>query len=269
MQSDDSAQPRYDERPVPVAGGRVRVRRIEPAQRVQAGGPVLVFIHEALGCIDMWRDVPARLAAMTGLPALVYERLGHGRADPLARSRDVGYLAIEAEDVLPIVLGACGVADPVLVGHSDGGTIALLYAARHRVRAVVTEAAHVFVEEATLAGIRDAVRAWRATDLRARLARYHGDKTEALFAAWSDTWLSQSFRDWNIEARLAGVAAPCLVIQGADDEYGTERQVAAIAAGVSGPARTLVVPDCGHVPHLQAADRVLPAIADFVREQLG
>jgi pimeloyl-ACP methyl ester carboxylesterase len=250
-----------------LAGGPVAVRRICPAWQPDGGGPTLVFLHEALGCIAMWRNVPAQLSRMTGLPALVYDRHGHGRSGALAGPRNPDYLDREALEILPAVLAAGGITDPLLIGHSDGGSIALLYAARYPARAVVTEAAHVFVEEVTLAGIRDAVEAWRGTELEQKLARHHGRKTGTLFNAWAETWLSDAFATWNIEAALPGVTCPTLIIQGEDDEYGTPRQANAIAAGVSGPARTLLLPDCRHVPHLQAADRVVPAIADFIADQ--
>lgn len=244
-------------------GGPLALRRVVPPGGARPDSPVLVFLHEALGCIGMWRDVPQRLAAMTGLEALVYDRHGHGRSGPMPAPRRPGYLEREAFDVLPAVLDACAIDAPVLVGHSDGGSIALLYASRHRARAVVAEAAHVYVEAVTRAGIREAVQAWRETDLPARLARHHGDKTEALFAAWADVWLSDEFRDWNIEDCLPRIACPVLVIQGADDEYATAAHPQSIAAGVAGDARVMMVPGCRHIPHFQAADRVLPAIAEF------
>jgi len=250
---------------VALGGGRISVYRGGPAKAL-AAGPVLVFLHEALGCHDMWKGFPMHLSEAAGFPFLSYDRLGHGRSDPLPGPRDPAYLDVEAFEILPAVLDACGVTDPILVGHSDGGTIALMYASRHSVRAVVVEAAHVFVEEVTGAGIRAAVESWRTTDLRDRLARYHGAKTGALFRAWADTWLAPEFRTWNVEQHLPNVVAPCLVIQGTDDEYGTVRQVEAIVGGVSGPARPLLVPDCRHVPHLQAGDRVLPAITNFISE---
>ena len=251
-----------------LAGGPIAARRIRPAGKTGARGPTLVLLHEALGCIAMWRDVPAQLSCMTGLPALVYDRHGHGQSGVLAGPRRPDYLDREALEVLPQVLTASGIADPLLIGHSDGGTIALLYAAQYPARAVVTEAAHVFVEDVTVSGIRDAVEAWHGTGLAQKLARYHGCKTEALFFAWADTWLSDAFSSWNIEPALAHIACPTLAIQGADDEYGSPRQLNAIADGVAGPVQTNLLPDCRHVPHLQAADRVLPEIAEFITGQL-
>lgn len=244
--------------------GRIAARRIDPPGGAAPGSPVMVFLHEALGCIAMWKEVPERLVAMTGLPALVYDRHGHGLSDPMPRPREPDYLDRESFDVLPRVLAECGVTDPILVGHSDGGSIALLYASRHPVRALVSEAAHLFVEDVTLAGIKQAAATWRETDLPQRLAKYHGDKTEALFSAWADCWQSEPFTSWNMEAALPGVSCPALVIQGEGDEYGTKAQVDAIVSGMSGPASVMIVPACNHIPHFQASDLVLPTVAEFV-----
>lgn len=251
-----------------LAGGSLAARLVAPPGTVGNDRPTLVFLHEALGCTAMWKHVPAELSRVTGLPALVYDRYGHGRSDPLFGPRRSDYLEFESCGVLPKVLDACGISDPVLVGHSDGGSIALIYASCNPVRAVITEAAHVFVEDVTRVGIRAAVAAWRNTDLPARLARYHGDKTETLFFSWADTWLSDRFAAWNIEDRLPRITSPVLAVQGVDDEYGTARQVDAIVNGVSGPAISRLLPDCKHVPHNQAKDQVLPLIAAFVADCL-
>ncbi|WP_435101611.1 alpha/beta fold hydrolase [Arhodomonas sp. AD133] len=226
--------------------------------------PVLVFLHEGLGCIEMWRDFPARLAASLDLDAFAWDRLGYGGSDPLERSRTPAYLHEEAHEWMPAVLEAAGIEDAVLVGHSDGGSIALLYAARHRVSACITMAAHAFVEAHTLAGIAEARRRFANTDLRQRLARRHGGKTDTVFHAWVDTWQSPEFRDWNIEADLAGVRAPTLVLQGEDDEYGTPDQVHRIAAACGGPTMTHLLPDCAHVPHREAPEATIAAIAEFL-----
>ena len=164
------------------------------------------------------------------------------------------------------MLAACGVDRPVLVGHSDGGTIALLFAAAYPERplACITEAAHVFVEAVSLAGIREAVHLWRTTDLPRRLARYHGDQAETVFRGWSETWLSPEFHDWDITDRLPRIVCPLLAIQGADDHYGTPRQVETIVTASAGPAEALMVPDCGHTPHHEAEDRVLAAMTAFI-----
>lgn len=252
-----------------IERGHIATRHFwHPDNRID-GGPALVFLHEALGCNAMWRDWPRKLASNTHLPFLSYDRYGHGRSDPQPAPRGPGYLEVEAFEILPEVLDACGVTDPILLGHSDGGSIALMYASRFPVRAVITEAAHVFVEDVTLAGIREAVAAWRDTDLPARLARYHGDKTEDLFFAWADTWLSDEFASWNIEHCLPGISSPLLVVQGEDDEYGTAAQVEAITGGVSGRVRSVLLPDCRHVPHLQATERLLPLVTAFIQDCLG
>lgn len=251
---------------VAANGRRLAVRRLRAAQ-AGTKGTTLVFLHEGLGSIAQWRDFPAALCAATEQPGLIYDRWGFGGSDRLELPRPTDYLEIEATRFLPEVLAACEVERPILIGHSDGGTIALLYAAAFpdRVAACITEAAHVFVEQVTLAGIRQAVEAWRTTGLPRRLERYHGAKAEAAFRGWAETWLSEDFRDWNIVAKLATLSCPLLVMQGADDEYGTADQVTAIAEAVSGPVQTFLLPDCGHTPHHQARERVKAAMVDFIR----
>jgi len=252
---------------IPLANGRLWAKTLVP-EPASTNRPWLVFLHEALGCIRLWRDVPERLVAATGLPALVYERFGSGRSDPLPKKRTPGFLHEEAYEVLPEVLHHCGIESCILVGHSDGATIALLHAGRfpETVAGVVSEAAHVFVEPETLAGIRETRTAYLQTNLGEKLAKYHGDKTDALFWAWQNIWLDPEFRSWNIEAELEEIEAPAFVIQGCEDAYGTKAQVEAIAARVKGPCRSWMVPDCGHEPHRQAKERVIPRIAAFIRE---
>ncbi|MGE0715178.1 MAG: alpha/beta fold hydrolase [Alphaproteobacteria bacterium] len=231
------------------------------------GGPVLVFLHEALGSAPLWRDVPAALAEATGLPAMAYSRRGFGGSDARTLPLPVDYLDVEADRALPAVLAALGIADPLLVGHSDGATIALMHAgspAGAAVVGVVAEAPHVFVEEETLAGVREALPVYRG-GLREKLMRHHGDQTDGVFSGWHDTWLSPAFRDWNVEHRLSHIRCPTLVIQGLDDQYGTPRQVEAIAARAAGPVETMLLPGCGHVPHRDRRDDVLAAITRFVR----
>ena len=254
-----------------AAGHRLHAERIEPGfLNPDADGTTLVFLHEGLGSVGQWRDFPSILSERTGLRALVYDRWGYGNSEPFTLPRNKGYLHEEALVSLPAVLEECGIGRTVLIGHSDGGSIALIYASKHpeKVRAVITEAAHVFVEDVTLAGIREAVKVYAETDLGKRLARWHGDKTDRVFHGWADTWLSPGFRDWNIEEFLAGVCCPVLVIQGINDQYGTPAQVKAIERQVCGPARPLLVP-CGHVPHAEAREEVLEEMARFIREHLS
>lgn len=249
---------------ITAAGRRLRAQWIGgPAA---PGARCLVFLHEGLGSIPQWEDFPAALCRATGLSGLLYERWGFGGSEALALPRPRDHLEREAEDALPEVLAACSVRRPVLIGHSDGGTIALLYAAAcpERAEACVTLAAHVFVEDVTRGGIEAVVARWRAGGLRDRLARHHGANTEAMFRGWAETWLDPGARDWNVEHRLSAITCPALVIQGADDAHGSPAQVAAIAAGVSGPAEAWMIPDCGHIPHLERPDLVRARIADFV-----
>lgn len=263
---------------VSAEGHALRAVWLEPQGGRAPGAVPLVFLHEGLGSIAQWAgngrglgpvDVPALLVGGTGCPALVYERVGFGDSQPLPGQRPVDYLYREAWQTLPQVLDQAGIARAILVGHSDGGSIALLFAARHpgRVAALVAEAAHVIVEPVTLAGIRQARAAYHAADgrMRTALLRYHGDKTDATFSGWADVWLDPAFAAFDMRDALPDVICPSLIIQGAEDEYGTPAQVEAIAAGVAGPCETWIVPDCRHVPHFQAADRVLPRIATFIR----
>ncbi len=228
--------------------------------------PPLVFLHEALGSIRMWKDFPARLCQRSGLNGIVFDRQGHGRSDPLSSARTFDYLDRETGEKLPAVLDALGIEKAAFFGHSDGGTLALLFAARfpERVHCCVTEAAHVFVEDETRTGIQRAVKAYETTDLKARLEKYHGDKTDALFWAWAGIWLSDEFLSWNIEEDIRGVKCPLLVLQGEDDEYATREQVDRIAKNVSGRVETLLIPGCGHVPHLQSMDRTVSISASFL-----
>ena len=250
-----------------AGGARLHARHVTLTGAGAKRSPVLVFLHEGLGSIAQWRDFPEALVQRTGLPALLYDRQGHGRSDPLSAPRTPHYLHHEALEVLPRVLEQCRVAEAILVGHSDGGSIALLFASAcaERTRGAITEAAHVFVEDETLAGIREAGEAWRSTRLAEKLARFHGEKTHALFHAWHDTWLAPEFRDWDLEDCLGSIRCPLLVIQGAEDQYATPAQVEAIAAQVSGPVETLLVPHCAHIPHHEARQPVLEAMARFIQ----
>ncbi len=247
-------------------------RRLEFAWAgaADAEGPVLVFLHKALGCVGMWREVPAVLARMTGRRAIAYSRAGYGRSDPVALPRPLDFHDIEAYDVLPRLLDALGIETAVLIGHSDGATIALLTAARdRRIRGVVSMAAHVFNERITRAGAQLALGAWKTTDLRAKLERYHGAQVDDAFFGWNDVWLDPAFHDWNIEDRLIDIHCPVLIVQGTRDQYGTAAQVEAIAAGVSGPAQIMMIDGCGHAPHQDAPALLFPRIVDFVAGLTG
>lgn len=249
---------------VDIAGRRLECRWAAPAV---AGRPVLVFLHEGLGCAAIWRDFPDRVAAATGCGALVYSRAGYGGSDPLPGPRPLSYLRDEGLEVLPALLARFALSDAVLIGHSDGGSIAVIgagSAAGPAVRGAVLLAPHVFNEAFCIAGIRAAAAAYQTTDLRDRLARLHDDRVDAVFAGWRDVWLHPDYQQWNIEEYLPRIAAPLLVIQGRDDQYGTAAQHQAIARQSGGPVETLVLDDCGHVPHREQPDGTLAAIRRFV-----
>jgi pimeloyl-ACP methyl ester carboxylesterase len=231
--------------------------------------PTLVFLHEGLGSVSAWRDFPGRLAAATGMGALVYSRWGYGKSDPVTLPRPLSYMQDEALASLPEVLDQAGVRSCVLVGHSDGGSIALVFAASElpqaaRVRALVLEAPHVFVEDVSVKSIADARTAYETGDLRQRLARHHGPNVDGAFRGWNDAWLDPGFRAWNIESYLPRVRAASLVVQGEDDAYGTLAQIEAIERGSGAPVTRLVLPRCGHAPHRDRPDEVLEAVVAFL-----
>ena len=240
---------------------RIEYERLEVAS---AGRPTLVLLHEGLGSIAMWRDFPSRVAHATGCNALVYSRYGYGNSAPLQRPREVRYMHDEALLALPELLAKLDVVAPILLGHSDGGSIALIHAgARVRpVIAVVTLAAHVMVEDISVTSIAAAKIAYETTDLRARLARYHAD-VDSAFWGWNRIWLHPDFRAWNIEEYLPRIACPVLAIQGEDDEYGTMEQMKRIGAQVQDVA-LLELEDCRHSPHRDQPQAVLDAVARFV-----
>jgi len=246
---------------VDVAGHRLECVRIRGAKRA----PTLVFLHEGLGSVALWKDFPARIAAATGCPVLVYSRAGYGRSSPATLPRATDYMHVEALTVLPELLDQLGIADPVLIGHSDGASIALLHAGsgRRPVRALVALAPHVFVEDMSIASIAEVRRQYDTTDLRQRLARRHADP-DAAFRGWNDIWRAPAFRSWNIEACLPGVRCPLLMIQGRDDEYGSAAQLDAIERQVGGKVARIELADCRHSPHRDQPEATLAAIADFV-----
>jgi pimeloyl-ACP methyl ester carboxylesterase len=230
-------------------------------------GPALVFLHEGLGSLGLWRSFPDDVRRACGdRELLVYSRRGYGRSAPAPLPRSVSYMHDEADVVLPAVLERFGVERPVLIGHSDGASIAVLYAGAGRpVHALVLLAPHVFVEDRSIEGIEAARRAYRDGDLAARLARHHDDP-DGTFRGWNDVWLSPEFRSWNIEDRLPAVTSPVLLVQGAADPYGTIAQLDAIERGVAGPCRRVVLPGVGHAPHVEAPAETLAAVVGFVSE---
>jgi pimeloyl-ACP methyl ester carboxylesterase len=228
--------------------------------------PHLIFLHEGLGCITLWRDFPETLCRSTGCPGFVYDRKGYGTSKPFEDDWPADYLHKEALQYLPALLRAAGITETVLIGHSDGGSIALIAASTgdQSITGVITEAAHIFVEEVTLSGIRKAVKDFETGGLKEKLARYHKGHTEAVFYRWAKRWLAAEFSDWNIEKCLQGITCPVLALQGEEDEYGTPAQIEGIADLVSGPVDAVLIPECGHIPHLQARKRVLQEMTQFI-----
>ena len=232
-----------------------------------ANAPALVFLHEGLGSIRQWRDFPAQVARATGRRALVYSRYGYGQSDVLREDRaGVDFMHREALEALPALLKALGVERPVLIGHSDGASIALIHAgAGHPVRALALMAPHVFVEPVCLTSIREASAAFAGGELAQRLAKYHRDAAKT-FHLWADAWLDPAFEQWNIEEYLGGIACPVLAIQGEDDAYGTMEQLERVRRGVRGPCALVKLPACGHAPFRDQPQRTLAALTEFVRE---
>jgi pimeloyl-ACP methyl ester carboxylesterase len=255
---------------VDVQGARLEARWWRPAGPVTDLTPI-VLLHEGLGSVSTWRDFPATLATRTGRPVFAYSRRGHGRSDSRGAGLTVDFMHREAEDVVPRVLDAAGIARAVLLGHSDGGSIALLAAARWptRVEALALEAPHVFVEDlsvASIAAIRERYLAGGV--LRSRLATHHAQVDEVFFG-WSGVWLSPAFRRWNIEAEVHSVGCPVLVLQGLDDEYGTPAQVDAITALAPGLVTPILIQKCGHSPHREQPNLVLDHLTAFIAHPHG
>lgn len=229
--------------------------------------PVLVFLHEGLGSVSLWRDFPDRVAQATGLPAFVFSRQGYGGSSPVELPRPLDYLEREGREVLPQVLDAAGIGEAVLVGHSDGASIALVHAALDesgRVKAVAALAPHTFVEDICVEAIAQ-VRDTYAESLRPRLERHHGANVDCAFWGWNRAWLDPGFKAMELRPLLPRIKVPVAVIQGDDDEYATGAQVDAITAGVAGPVRALMLPACAHSPHRDQPEAVLAAIVELVR----
>lgn len=234
--------------------------------RMGAGDAPIVMLHEGLGAAGAWGDFPQALAAATGRAVVAYSRAGYGRSTIVREPFDADYMHREAETVLPALLERLAIPHAVLFGHSDGGSIALIFAARFpaQVDALVLEAPHVFVEEVTVESIAEITRRFPDDErLRRGLARHHNDG-DLTFKRWSDVWLSRPFRQWDITALLGDVRAPALLLQGRDDEYGTVAQVDAIAAALPN-VETVMLDRCGHAPHRDAREQVLALAASFVR----
>ena len=231
--------------------------------------PTIVMLHEGLGSVSHWKDFPRVLAEATGAGVFLYSRYGHGSSDPLQEPRAVSYMHHEAQVVLPEILRKAGIKRPVLLGHSDGASIAILYASTfpQSPAGIILEAPHVFVEDITIGSIAQARVLYSQTDLPKRLGRYHSN-ADSLFWGWNNIWLDPSFRTWNIESFLEFIRCPVLVIQGAEDEYGTVKQIDAIQRGIPS-ASAAVLGNCRHAPHWDRCEATLSAVSQFLRDLPG
>lgn len=245
------------------AGRSIEYQWIDAAE---PGKPTLVFLHEGLGSIGQWREFPLHLVQATGCRALLYSRYGYGGSAVLAEARrGVRFMHEEALDFLPPLLAALRIERPILVGHSDGASIAMIHAGGgHAVRGVAVMAPHVFVEPICVTSIEKAKQAFETTDLPERLGKYHRDARKT-FYLWADAWLDPQFLQWNIEEYLGGIDCPLLAIQGEDDEYGSMAQLEAIRRGVRGPCELVQLKACGHAPFRDQPEATLAALGRFVQ----
>ena len=246
---------------VTVSGHRIEYVRIEVTR---ADRPVLIFLHEGLGSVAMWREFPGELAHATNCNAFVYSRYGYGNSDPLLAPRDVRYMHDEALVALPEMLDRLAIDRPILVGHSDGASIAIIYAggSRRDLAGLVLLAPHVLVEDISVRSIAEARTAYETTELREKLARHHRD-VDATFQGWHNIWLHPDFRRWNIEEYLPRIACPVLAMQGEDDEYGTMDQLARIGRQVA-DVELLELADCRHSPHRDQPAAAIEAVTRFI-----
>jgi pimeloyl-ACP methyl ester carboxylesterase len=233
--------------------------------------PILMLLHEGLGSVGLWRDLPERLAAVTGAGVVVYSRQGYGASTPAELPRPLTYMQDEALQILPKVLDAIGFQRGLLIGHSDGASIATLYAGRtqdRRILGLSLIAPHFFVEDLSITSIRDAKAAYEAGDLRRKLERWHKD-VDGAFRGWNDAWLDPEFRDWDISEVLGHIRVPIQIIQGSDDQFGTLRQIRVVEEECRCPVEVKILPAVGHSPHREAPAVTLSAIADFAKHILA
>jgi pimeloyl-ACP methyl ester carboxylesterase len=232
--------------------------------------PTIIFLHDSLGCIELWRDLPEKISILTQCNVLIYDRQGYGKSLPFStKKRSNNYLEHEA-DLLIKLLDFWNVEKPILFGHSDGASIALIAAGKYpeKIKGVITEGAHIFVEKLTLDGIHEAIKVYTTTNLKSRLEKYHGDKTADLFWAWASTWTDERFKSWNIEGFLPTIECPVLIIQGEADEYGTLKQVEGIVNGVKGYSKQLMISNVKHTPHKEVPELIIDNTATFIIEKI-
>jgi len=249
---------------VRVADADLEYRMIGPPP---GEASTIVLLHEGLGCVALWKDFPDRLAAVTGLGVFAYSRRGYGRSSPYEVPWPLTYMHQEGEEVLPALLDAIGFRDGILFGHSDGASIAAIYAGAtggSRLRGLVLMAPHFFTEDVGIASIAEAKAAYETADLRDRLAVHHGDNVDCAFWGWSRAWLDPDFRQWDIQDYLPQIKMPVLIVQGEDDQYGTAGQIAVAQNKCAGRVSVALLPDCGHSPYRDQAEKTLDAAAAFI-----
>jgi len=232
--------------------------------------PTIVFLHDSLGSVELWRDFTEKLATAVRCNFLVYDRLGYGKSFIMAtHKRESNYMELEA-DLLNDLLSKLNIKDAVLFGHSDGGTIALIAASKYseKVKALICEAGHIFVEDITVQGVKKALDAYKTTNLPERLQKYHGDKVDTIVKAWTEIWLSDEFRSWNIEPMLKNIICPLLFVQGENDEYGSLDQVDKTFTQVSGNSEKFIIPNVGHTPHKETPEIVLNKSIEFINSTI-
>jgi len=232
------------------------------------GRPTIVFLHESLGCIELWRDFPEKLGKLTNCNVLIYDRQGYGKSCGFSYSkRDNYYVELEA-DILNELLDHWKIDKAILFGHSDGGSITLITAAKYpeKIAGIITEGAHIFVEDISIKGIREATHLYETTDLKTKLEKYHGNKTEEMFWAWAATWTTEEFRPWNIEHFLPSIQCPSLIIQGEADQYGSLKQVENTVSQVSGKTEKYIIPNIGHTPHKECPEKILEKASEFINQ---
>lgn len=227
---------------------------------------LIIFLHEGLGSVAQWKNFPEKVCAEAGAYGLIYDRAGYGKSSGDLTNRQVNYLHLAADELDEIITHIAPKGyDIILYGHSDGGSIALIYAANHpgKIKAVITEAAHVFVEDVTIKGVKEARPYFKAGKFEG-LKKYHGERYEEVFFAWNDIWLNPEFRDWNITELLPNIKVPQLIIQGIDDQYGTLEQVLSIEKQTSGNSTVFTPENCGHAPHKEKQNETLIRVGEFI-----
>jgi len=227
----------------------------------------LVFLHEGLGCVAMWRDFPYRLAQATGCSAMVFSRLGYGGSDACSHHRSVRFMHEEGLIILPKLLETIEIQQCIVIGHSDGGSIGIIYSGgtpASPLKGLITEAAHVFCEDISIRSIQAARERYVSGDLRKKLEKYHGQNTDCAFWGWNNAWLHPDFKNWNLEEFLPGIKVPVLAIQGENDPYGSPAQVDAITRQSGGKTKSLMLPQCGHAPHIDRREDTFQAMKEFI-----